>query len=405
MNKRFIFVNRYFYPDESATSQMLTDLAFYLAERDYEVVVITGRQLIDNPRAELLPVERTHDVLIYRLWTSRWGRNNLVGRAADYLTFYLSAAIQLIRIARKGVVIIAKTDPPLIGVAVAIIGRVKRASVVNWWQDIYPEIAEQLGVAGIGLVARPLASLRNWTCRAAISNVVIGRCMRDRLTRAGLSPDRITVIPNWADDVVIRPMIAEENPLREEWGLSQSFVVGYSGNLGRGHDFNVLLDAASMLADEPAIRFLFIGSGAGRAAVVDRVRELGLTNVMFKPFQPRSQLGVTLTVPDIHIVSLKPELSGLIVPSKFYGALAAGRGIIFLGPENSEIARVIRDCNCGFVYEDSSAVDIARTIQQLRSDCDLRDKLGRNARLAVDNRYNKAVSLEAWQATLDSAER
>ena len=96
------------------------------------------------------------------------GRDNLLGRAADYLTFYLIAAIQLIRIARKGAVIIAKTDRPLIGVAVAIIARVKRASVVNWWQDIYPEIAEQLGVAGIALVARPLASPRNWTCRTAI---------------------------------------------------------------------------------------------------------------------------------------------------------------------------------------------------------------------------------------------
>jgi glycosyltransferase involved in cell wall biosynthesis len=200
-------------------------------------------------------------------------------------------------------------------------------------------------------------------------------------------------------------MIAEKNSLREEWGLSQSFVVGYSGNLGRGHDFNVLLDAAWMLADEPAIRFLFIGSGAGTAAVVRRVRELGLTNVTFKPFQPRSQLGATLTVPDIHIVSLKTELSGLIVPSKFYGALAAGRVVIFLGPESSEIARVIRDCDCGFVYENSRAVDIERTIQELRSNCDLREKLGRNARLAVDNHYNKAASLEAWQATLDPTER
>jgi glycosyltransferase involved in cell wall biosynthesis len=126
---------------------------------------------------------------------------------------------------------------------------------------------------------------------------------------------------------------------------------------------------------------------------------------MFKPFQPRSNLGNTLTIPDVHIVSLKPALSGLIVPSKFYGALAAGRVIIFLGPETSEIARVIQDCDCGFVYEDSSAANIARTIERLRSDNELCDKLGRNARLAVDSHYNKAASLKAWQATLDSAER
>lgn len=400
---RLIFINRYFYPDESATSQMLTDLAFALAEGGYEIRIITSRQRIDDPRANLLPREACSDVMVFRVWTSRWGRTNLPGRAMDYLSFYFSSAVRLFRVAGKGDVIIAKTDPPLIGVIAGLVARLKGASLINWWQDVYPEIAEELGVIGAGAMSRSLRSLRNSACRMAKTNIVIGRCMQENLVNFGVSPAHISVIPNWADDREIQPMSATDNPLRDDWELANSFVVGYSGNLGRGHDFDVLLEAASVLSDDPVIRFLFIGSGANKNAVVARVGEMGLSNVVFKPFQPRTRLNVSLTIPDVHIITLKPELSGLIVPSKIYGALAAGRPVLFIGPADSEIALVIRDYDCGFVCDDAGAEEIARIIRLLRDDRGLCDRLGHNARLAVDDRYSREHALRIWGETLDAA--
>jgi glycosyltransferase involved in cell wall biosynthesis len=397
---RLIFVNRYFYPDESATSQMLTDLAFALAEDGLNIHVVTSRQQIDDPLADLAPSDQYADVNIYRVWTSRWGRSNLLGRALDYLTFYFSAAIRLFRLARKDDILIAKTDPPLIGSVAAVVARLSGSKLINWWQDVYPEIAEQLGVKGIDLLARPLRAIRNSTCRAAEKNVVIGRCMLDRMAQTGIAEDTMTFIPNWADDATIRPIPSADNHLRTEWGLTDSFVIGYSGNLGRGHDFDLLLAAASLLSDNPAIRFLFIGSGAKKALVIDRVRQMGLPNVVFKSFQPRIGLGLSLTVPDVHIVSLKPELSGLIVPSKFYGAMAAGRSLIFIGPKNSEIARVIEDYDCGTVCSGSNADEIEQTIRRLHDDRALCEKQGHNARCAVDDRYNKGTSISAWREIL-----
>ena len=175
--RKLIFLNRYFSPDESATSQLLSDLAFDLAAAGYRVEIVTSRQRYEDATANLPPRGRDHDVAIYRIWTSRWGRGSLTGRAIDYLTFYISAATWLAFHAHRRDVIIAKTDPPLIGVVAAAIARLKGATLINWLQDLYPEVAEQLKVGGVGATSGILHRLRNWSLRSARVNVVIGRCI------------------------------------------------------------------------------------------------------------------------------------------------------------------------------------------------------------------------------------
>ena len=206
--RKLIFLNRYFSPDESATSQLLSDLAFDLARTGYAVEIVTSRQRYEDASAKLPPRGSDHGVAIYRIWTSRWGRASLTGRTIDYLTFYMSAATWLLFHAGRGDVIIAKTDPPLISVVAAVIARLKGARLINWLQDLYPEVAEQLKVGGLGSTSGMLRRFRNWSLRSARMNVVIGRCMAELLEEFHIPADRITVIPNWVDDVAIRPMSA-----------------------------------------------------------------------------------------------------------------------------------------------------------------------------------------------------
>lgn len=397
---RIILINRYFHPDESATSQLVTDLAFDLAAAGCEVEAVTSRQRIDDPDASLSAAETCGGVRIHRVPTSRFGRRSLVGRGIDYLTFYLAAAVTLVRRVRPGDVILAKTDPPLIGLLAVTIGALKGATAINWWQDVYPELAEQLGVRAAWRLRRPLRALRNWIARRAERNVVIGRCMRDYLVRQGVPPESVVVIPNWVEDTAIRPVAAAGNPLRREWGLADCFVVGYSGNLGRGHEFDALLGAAQLLADRPGIRFLFIGGGVRRAALEARCAELGLSNVVLKPFQPREQLPQSLGVPDLHVVSLRAALAGLIVPSKFYGALAAGRPVLFIGPEASEVARVIGEWQCGFVAPAATAESLAALVAGCSDDRARVASMGEGARRAIDARYSRAAALQAWREVL-----
>ena len=175
--RRVIFLNRFFYPDHAPTAELLSDVAFALAERGFEVGVITSRQSYEKADAELPSQERIRGVDVTRVWTSRRGRLRLQGRSVDYLTFHLAAAWHAWRTARRGDIIVAKTDPPLLSVSMALIAKLRGAHLVNWLQDIFPEVAEALKVGGgLGRVASGvLRPLRNWSLRSAGVNVVVGR--------------------------------------------------------------------------------------------------------------------------------------------------------------------------------------------------------------------------------------
>src|SRR5581483_1707270 len=205
---RLIFLNRFFHPDHSATSQMLSDLAFALAEQGNAVCVITSRQRYDAPADTLPPKEVLDGVCVHRVWSTRFGRVALVGRAIDYLTFYLSAAWCLWRLARTGDTVVAKTDPPMLSVTALPVCRLRGARLVNWLQDIFPETAEALGVGGpvARVPYRLMRWLRNGSLRAADMNVVLGERMANRVAALGVRSECIRIIPNWADGGAVAPV-------------------------------------------------------------------------------------------------------------------------------------------------------------------------------------------------------
>ncbi|MCQ8128673.1 glycosyltransferase family 4 protein [Methylomonas rivi] len=372
---KLIFINRYFYPDHSATSQMLSDLAFGLAKLDnrQSIHIVTSRQRYDDAAARLPAYEVIQDVHVHRIATTRFGRQNLLGRAIDYLSFYAASFITLIKLTQAGDTLIAKTDPPLISVVAALVSTIKRAHLVNWLQDLFPEVAAELGVKlARGLPYSLLKTIRNKTLHHAEMNIAIGELMAERLRREGIPSHKITVIHNWADGEQLKPVPHEQNPLRTEWGLQGKFVVGYSGNLGRSHDFSTILDAAQALKQREDIVFLLIGGGAQLPRVQQECREKGLSNVMFKPYQPREKLSESLSVADVHLISLKPELESLIVPSKFYGVLAVGRPVIFIGDKQGELAKIIQKQNSGQIVEQNDYSQLITAINsQYASEVDV----------------------------------
>ena len=170
---KLIFVNRYFHPDISATSQMLSGLAFHLAAQGGEVHVVTRRQRYDDPSAQLPASVLVDGVRIHRVWTSRFGRPSLPGRAMDYVSFYLAASIKLATLAKRGDIVIAKTDPPLLSVPAALVSRLRGARLVNWLQDLFTEVAERMGMR-VGWAAGAIRAVRNASLRSAAVNVVLG---------------------------------------------------------------------------------------------------------------------------------------------------------------------------------------------------------------------------------------
>ena len=396
---RVIFINRYFYPDHSATSQLLTELAFDLVTTGREVHVIASRQQYDEPRATLEKSEQVAGVQIHRLWTTRFGRSGLFGRSLDYLTFYMSAAIHLGRMLRRGDIVVAKTDPPLMSILTAVVTRGRRVARVNWLQDIYPEVAERLGIRVLaGPAGGILARLRDWSLRAAVANIALGSRMAELLSGRGVPPALVRIIPNWIDDQSISPIPREANDLRRDWGLTGKFVVGYSGNLGRAHEYQTLVEAARAFRERDDIVFLFIGGGHQYAGLRAELKLRGVEHLaLFKPWQDQSRLAQSLGVPDVHWVSLRPEMEGLIVPSKFYGIAAAGRPTLAITEKDGEIARLVTRHECGAVAEPGDSARLAALIGDLARDPAVSARWGANAREMLDKEFSREHALRQWR--------
>jgi glycosyltransferase involved in cell wall biosynthesis len=186
------------------------------------------------------------------------------------------------------------------------------------------------------------------------------------------------------------------------WGLEDKFVVGYSGNLGRAHEFDTVLTASERLRHDPRIVFLFIGSGHNLDKLANLVNLRGLAaSFRFMPYQERALLKYSLGVPDVHWLSLKPELEGLIVPSKFYGIAAAGRPTIAITAADGEIANLVRHNHCGRVIEPGESEKLAVTILELSRSPEQLATMGQNARAMLDAQFTRRAALRQWCDVLD----
>jgi glycosyltransferase involved in cell wall biosynthesis len=400
---RLVFVNRYFFPDQSATSRLLSDLTFRLAGRGIAVVVVTSQQLYGDPRAALEPHEVISGVEIHRLPTATLGRARLLGRALDYASFHYAAAKQLLQLLKAGDVVVAKTDPPLISITVAETAKRREAILVNWLQDLFPEVAQALTA---GLLPRPLgralAAARDRSLRQAAMNVVLSPGMAARVLARGIDHERLRIIPNWADVTSIVPVPPEQSQTRQRLGLADRFVVGYSGNLGRAHEFGTFLDAARALRDDASIVFLITGGGARAEALRRQVEKEQLGNFIFQGYQPPELLADSLAAADVHLVSLLPALEGLIVPSKIYGILAAGRPAVVIGDPEGDLGHLVSSNGCGVAVGVGESARLADELRALHEHRERRASMGESARQLALSYFTSEHSVADWLKMLEA---
>lgn len=387
---RVILVNRVYWPSTAATAQLLTDLAEGLAARGWDVHIIAAGEA--PPRHQGVTIHRTGG-------SDRHG--GLISRTINYGKFRRGAQRLLANLVGPGDVVVIMTDPPLLGAAVTDIVVKRGGRVVHWIQDIYPEIVTTHLGALAAFPLSPLRALRDVAWLAASRCVTLGEDMRQAVASRRVPAGRIMIVPNWAPRELHAPAAADAiTARRTAWGVADKFVVAYSGNLGRVHEFTAVLDAAAQLQARPDIVFLFIGTGARFEEVRAAARSRGLDNLRLLPPETRADLPAALAAADAQLVTLKPGFARLVYPSKLAGVLAAGRPVLFVGPADGEIARLLAQQSCGVAIAPGDGQRLAATIVAWQADPAQRTQLGRNARSAYEREFTFATALARWDEIL-----
>lgn len=392
---RIIFVNRVYWPSTEATAQLLTDLAEGLAALGWDVhVIATG----DSSAAR-------NGVTIHRTGAGEQ-HGGMLSRAWNYRRFQSIARTRVDSLARPGDTVVAMTDPPLLAATIAPLAARRGVRLIPWLQDIYPEIATtHFGPLG-GLLLAPLRAKRDAAWRAAATCVTLGEDMAHRIAQRGIAKGKIVIIPNWAPRELDEPAppdaVAER---RRAWNAEGKFVVAYSGNLGRVHEFDTVLGAARHLSDRPEIVFLLIGRGARLEAVARAARAQGLGNIRLLPPEPRDRLAGALAAADAHLVTLRPEYASLVYPSKLAGVLAAGRPVLFVGPSGGDIPRLLKTRACGAAFAPGDAAGLADTIVRWQGSPEAVRAFGATARTAYEREFTFAAALARWDVLLRGAGR
>lgn len=390
---KIIFVNRVYWPAAAATAQLLTDLAELLAARGWPVEVVAAGS----------GEESRNGVSIVRCGGKDAPKAGLATRAGSYLRFLAGARGRLKRTLQQGEIVILMTDPPMLAPVLAGLVRKRRARLVNWIQDIYPEIAAVHAGPVLGSLVSCLRGPRDSAWQQAHCNITLGRDMAAFVASRGVPEDRCRVLPNWAPaELQAIPSRAQAAAIRMRWGAEGKLVVAYSGNLGRVHEFETFLDAATRLRAQPDIVFIFVASGPRLREVKHLAAERGLPNVQFLPPVPRDELRTSLAAADVHLVSVRPGFESLVFPSKIAGILAASRPLLFVGPRNYEVSSLVRSLDCGFCFENRDSGELARTVLRLQSNRDLARRLGENSRRAFERHYSLPSQGDYWERCLTS---
>jgi colanic acid biosynthesis glycosyl transferase WcaI len=399
---RVLLLNLYFPPDTSATAKMAQTVVDALAEH-HDVTVLCGRPSYDPTERRLWRLwqeEQVGRVRIVCVGSTDYPRFAMNRRVLNYLS-YVALAIPRALFLRSDVVL-AMTDPPFAGIVGAFVALLKGNPYVYNIRDLYPDMAVGGSIVEPGLFSRIWERLHRWALRRATRVIVLGNDMRARITGKGVDETHVLVV---RDGTEIRSPDSPPPPLDLEVIRAIrgdfKFVLLHAGNLGFYGEWNTLLEAARELADE-GIGLIFVGDGAQRARL--EASAAGAKNVRFLDFFPASKIPSVLAAPDVHLISIKDGLEGVIVPSKLYGILAAGKPVIAVAPLSTDAVTLglRQGFSCG--ASPGNASELVALVRRLSRNTGEVEKMSRAA-LAAAPDYDRVQELKKFVQIIEEAVR
>jgi glycosyltransferase involved in cell wall biosynthesis len=397
---RILILNQYFDPDVAASAQRLTELSEDLAAR-HDLVVVAGRPSYDPVAGKRR--ERPPRLRVRRVLSTAFRRHRTAGRVLNYLS-YLASAFTVSLLGRRPHLVIAATDPPLVGFVGQLVSALWRVPLVHLLWDVQPQVALAAGLLRPGLAASVIDSLSRRSLRSAAAVIVPTEEMKKSAIACGAAADRVTVVPLWEDTAIIAPQ-PRDNPFSREHGLVDRFVVMYSGNIGLTQSLEVMLDAGERMREVKELELLFIGDGAARRSLQAEAERRQLPNVRFLPYQRRDEMSLSLAAADVFLVSLRPGLTKFMHPSKVFTIMASGRPVVAALDSASDTAQLIEREGFGFVVAPGDADGIERHLRWLHGHPEERLEMGRRARRAAELHYARTVVTPRYLELLRQFER
>ena len=378
---RLSTITQFYPPDYAATGQLIEELVVQLGQLGLSVQVFTGQPGYAFHNESAPKIEHLEGVTIRRSRSTRLWSKRIRGKALNGVLFCLRSGLHLLRNRSRGDVLLLTTAPPFLPILGYFAHKLFGIPYVCLLYDLYPDVAVELNV-----VSKHNWLVRFWdavNCRIwknAQQVIVLSSSMKDRIvTKCPKISDKVAIIHNWADPNWIVPIAKQHNRFAKEFNLVDKFTVLYSGNMGRCHDMETIMEAVKLLQAEP-IQFVFIGNGAKRKLFRAEVEQLGLVNCQFLPYQDKENLPYSLTACDLSLVSVSPGMEGLVAPSKLYAALAAGRPVGVICESHSYLREIVADGDCGEAFNNGDAVGLAAFIQRLAADQRLVKEMGQAGR-------------------------
>jgi colanic acid biosynthesis glycosyl transferase WcaI len=377
------------------------DLLPVLAERGADIEVIISRAEYRPGRGELHATLTHSGITVTRLPVLFPGYQGRLRKILIMLSYLIAAAAYSLSRPRVDLNLFL-SQPPLFSLWGYVLKAIRRQAYCCLVMDLYPDLALKDGLLGKAhRLAAFLKSISRFALKRADRVIVIGRCMAAHLREAGVRDERLRVITNWAHEREIFPIPRTANRMCQEFGIREKdFIVLYSGNIGVTHFFDDFVEAVRRLRDVEDLRFIVIGDGSRRQQLERAKHQLALDNLLLLPFQPAPRLAESLSLADVHFISLRPGFEGLVVPSKAYGAMAVGRPIVYQGSDCGEIARMIMEENIGAVVPVNDPDGLTGTILKYYEDRALGREQGERARELSLDRFSRENALAKYKSAL-----
>lgn len=408
---RVLILSLVFPPDGVSTAQIMGEIVLDLRAAGHDVQVITTRphynrdttaeakQPLRRRLGGLFFTSRYHGVPVFHTAMPRKG-TSVLKRLLGWISFHLLSVAVALTAVRGPDVILAPSPPLTIGIAARLIARFRGACYIYNVQEVYPDVAVNLGLIRNRLLIRALERLESFVYDGAYALTVISDAMRERLLEKGVTPEKVLHVPNFVDVTDLRPR-QKDNPFAREHGVAGLFVISYAGNVGPAQGLEVLLDAAECLGRD-GLRFLVVGDGIARPTLQRRARERGLDAVRFIAHQPYERVPEIYGASDLCVVPQVSSIGATAAPSKIYRIMACGRPVLAVTSQGSELARLVQQAGCGITVSPEGQA-VAQVVREAADHPEQLRAMGEAGRRFVVEHYSRSTVTGRYEALIREA--